>query len=226
MNRFLFLSFCAAAALLVPTLCTAGEVFPAVHSEPITVRLLSGRDGRPQPWMHVVLIGGYDRRDLARGQWREEGMTDALGNLRLSNGLRNLPWLQLSVRNGHACAPGAARAVFSLELIRRDGVSVANRCGGEAIPNSPGVLTFYVKGKKTVIRPAGVDDADPVLISEQNLNRELSQGQAARKAADPFGKPASILAASPAAGARPADVSANVPPLTDAEIGELAAERP
>ena len=217
MNRSLFLSLCAATALLLPAVSKADEVFPVTHTEPITIRVLSGRDGRPQPHLHVVLTGGYGPRDLALAQWREETITDQSGAVHLSNGLRNLPLLRVEVLHGHACAPLTSNAAFSVELIRRDGLNGANRCGMVAAETAPGVLTLYVKGqKKASIK------AEPELEPEPNPKRNLST----QDKPGPALKTRSNPAATAAGNTTPGKIPEAVPELTDAEIDQMLAEQP
>ena len=88
-----------AAMFALVALGTAGadEFFPVVHSETITVRVLDGKSGRPQPRLHIVLLGGYNRLDLQKELWREEALTDAGGMVHLSRQLSNLPFLRVQV---------------------------------------------------------------------------------------------------------------------------------
>jgi hypothetical protein len=128
--------------------CRATEVFPVVHNEPLSVRVLDGRSGRPQAAVHVALVAGYTQRDLALEMWREEAMTDAAGMAQVSNALRNLPLLRVEVLHLHGCAPAAETMVLSVERIRGGGLSAANRCGAVVAENAPGVMTVFVKGKR------------------------------------------------------------------------------
>ncbi|MGA2537838.1 MAG: hypothetical protein ABSF53_17615, partial [Terracidiphilus sp.] len=146
--------------LLTAVFCRAAEVFPVVHNEPVIVRVLDGKSGQPQPLRRVVLTGGYDERDLALGQWREEALTDSDGRVRLSNDLRNLPLLRVEVLNGHVCQPGANRAAISVDGIRLNGMSGANRCGTAMVVDAPGVFTVFIKGKKGVAPSAASTVAD------------------------------------------------------------------
>src|SRR5271170_6498856 len=102
MNRNRTIWIGAAVLMAAAGVCSADEVFPVVHREPIVVRVLDGKGGRPQEHVRVVLTAGYDRRDLALGMWREEAVTDAEGKVRLSDGLRNLPLLRVEVLKRHA----------------------------------------------------------------------------------------------------------------------------
>ena len=146
MNRIL--AICAAVALLpVSGACRADEVFPVAHKEPIAIHILDGRNGIAQAGVSVLLTGGYDRRDLAEGQWHEELVTDADGKVRLTDALRNLPLLSVEVLKLHGCGP--AMAALSVERIRLDGMSAPNRCGAATVVDAGGVLTVFVKGKKT-----------------------------------------------------------------------------
>ncbi|HEY1159909.1 MAG TPA: hypothetical protein VGE83_04725, partial [Terracidiphilus sp.] len=147
MNRSLTMCFGAGVVLVAAAVSWADEVFPVVHNEPIAVRVVDGKDGRPVAHAHVLLVAGYDLRDLRLGIWREEALTDGEGMARLSSGLKNLPWLQVRVAKRHLCEGDADGAAFSVEQIRRDGLSAANRCGTATDENAAGVVTVFVKGK-------------------------------------------------------------------------------
>jgi len=125
----------------------AGESFPVVHNEPITVRVLGGKDGRPLGRLHLTLIAGYDRRDMGEQLFREEMLTDAHGQVRLSKKLANLPWLQVWVGKKSLCQRNPRKDSFSVELMRRDGLSAPNLCGRVTVEDKPGVFTVFVKGK-------------------------------------------------------------------------------
>lgn len=148
MNRFLTLSFGASLLLQLIPACAADEVFPEVHNQPIAVRVADGNSGKPLPNQHVLLIAGYNRRDLDLAQWHEEAVTDGEGQVRLSNTLRNLPLLRVEVLQRHSCEPGSDQSAFSMERIRLEGLSGVDRCGTIRVEEALGVLTVFVKGKK------------------------------------------------------------------------------
>jgi hypothetical protein len=147
MLRPLALSLAAGASLLTATLNGAAETFPVVHNEPITVRILSGKDGLPLVHVHLVLLAGYDQRDLHDQLFRSEVLTDSHGQVRLPRQLANLPWLQVWVAKKPLCQAKPRGDSFSVELIRRDGLSAPNRCGTAVVEDAPGIFTVYVKGK-------------------------------------------------------------------------------
>jgi hypothetical protein len=148
MNRMLSIGAAGLVMLIACAACAADEVFPVVRNEPIAVRVLDGKNGKPQPHAHVLLVAGYDRRDLKLAMWREEAMTDAAGEVHLSDALRNLPLLRIEMIKRHSCAPDLSDAAASVERIRRDGLSSANRCGTIAVADTPGVFTVFVKAGK------------------------------------------------------------------------------
>jgi hypothetical protein len=147
MIRPLALNLAAGMALLTATLCGVAESFPVVHNEPITVRILGGKNGQPFAHLHLILIGGYDQKDVHDQLFRNEVLTDAHGQVRLPGQLANLPWLQVWVANKLLCESKPRRNSFSVELIRRDGLSTPNRCGTATVEDAPGVFTVFVKGK-------------------------------------------------------------------------------
>jgi hypothetical protein len=169
-------------ALIAASAPAAGEGFPVIHNEPITLRILGGKDGQPLGRMHLTLIAGYDRSDMRKQLFREEALTDAHGQLRLSNQLANLPWLQVWVEKKTLCEGNPRIASFSVELMRRDGLSTPNRCGKVAVEDKPGVFNVFVKGK-------GAAPTPPARASE------------AAQASSPTGAPASV---SPTATSEPA----------------------
>jgi hypothetical protein len=147
MIRPLALSFTAGMALLTATLSGVAESFPVVHNEPITVRVLGGKDGKVLVHMHLVLLGGYNQKDLHDQLYRAEVLTDAHGQARLPRQLASLPWLQVWVTKKPLCQAKPRGASFSVDLIRRDGLSTPNRCGTATAVDTPGVFTVFVKGK-------------------------------------------------------------------------------
>jgi len=147
MIRSLALCLVTGMALLTTTICRADEVFPVVHNEPISIRVLGGKNGLPLAHLHLVLIAGYDQSGLRDQLFREEAITNAQGQAQLSNQLTNLPWLQVWVNKKPLCQANPRKASFSMERIRRDGLSAPNRCGTITVEDAPGVFTVFVKGK-------------------------------------------------------------------------------
>jgi hypothetical protein len=152
-----------AAFLVVPlSVCRADEVFPVIHNQPIAIRVFDGNEGLPQSGVRVILVAGYDRADLRNELWHEEARTDGNGMLHLSSGLRNFPFLQLRILKRHACQPAFARAVFSVERIRGEGLSGVNGCGDAVAREVPGMLTVFVKAKKAgKAKPANSSETEP-----------------------------------------------------------------
>ena len=133
--------------MLTATLNGAAESFPVVHNEPITVRILGGKDGQPLAHLHLILLAGYEQRDLRDQLYRAEVLTDAHGQTRLPRQLSNLPWLQVWAAKKPLCQAKPRGNSFSVELIRRDGLSAPNRCGTATVEDAPGIFTVFVKGK-------------------------------------------------------------------------------
>jgi hypothetical protein len=136
----------AGLALLAASAARADETFPVMHPEPIFVRVLNGKDGKPLSHAHLLLVGGYDPEELKMQTWREESLTDEHGSVRLSNQFANLPFLQVWVLQQKTCQANPRHDAFSIERIRRDGLSAPNRCGTATANATPGVFTVFVKG--------------------------------------------------------------------------------
>lgn len=164
MNRRLSIIFAAfivgtSPAQQAPAIHSAVEVFPVAHTEPITVQVLGAKDGQPMPHLHLTLLAGYDLSDVHDRIWREETITDDQGRALLSNNLTNLPYVQVWVTKKHLCLGSLKNSHFSIELIRRDGLSTPNRCGTATVTDAPGILTVFVKARVKKDAPAISPDA-------------------------------------------------------------------
>jgi len=148
--------------LLAATASGAGETFLAVHNEPITIRVLSGKTGLPLIHARLLLVAGYDRRDLRLRMWRGEAFTGLDGNARLPDALANLPFLQIRLARKHLCQADSSAATYSVERIRRDGLSTPDRCGFAAVEDAPGVFIVFAKGKGGVPKH-GSPESKPAL---------------------------------------------------------------
>jgi hypothetical protein len=123
----------------------AGQAIPAVHSEPITIRILNGKSGLPLPHLHLAVIAGYDERDIRHGLWAEEVSTDSSGEAQLPQGLVDFGFLQVSLRKAKAYQKSSRRERYNLARIRRDGFSTPNECGIIRVLDRPGVLTIFAR---------------------------------------------------------------------------------
>jgi len=218
MIRPLALSLAAGMALLTATLNGTAESFPVVHNEPITVRILGGKDGQPFAHMHLILLGGYDHSDLHDQLYRAEVLTDARGQARLPWQLANLPWLQVWVAKKPLCQAKPRGDSFSVELIRRDGLSAPNRCGTATVEDAPGVFTVFVKGgeKKGL--------AKTLLAKVTGHTSGTGEAPAAHPAAEaPARKPADVEVRPPSAQLPPVAVAL---PATPAPVPEEVALKP
>jgi hypothetical protein len=213
MIRPIAISLAAGMALLTATLCGADETFPVVHNEPITVRILGGKDGLPLAHLHLVLLAGYDRGDLHNQLYRAELLTDAHGQARLPKQLANLPWLQVWVTKKPLCQAKPRGESFSVELIRRDGVSAPNRCGTATVEDTPGVFTVFVKGKgKNANAKTTVVKAEAPASAPKAVATALPATEA------PARKPAEAEAHPPAAQTPPVAVALREAPAPASDI--------
>lgn len=215
MLRPLALSLAAGAALLTTSLNGAAESFPVVHNEPITVRILGGKDGLPLTHVHLILLGGYDQRDLHDQLFRVEVLTDAHGQARLSRQLANLPWLQVWVATKLLCQAKARGESFSVDLIRRDGLSAPNRCGTAVVEDAAGIFTVFVKSKaKNAVAKTFVARAEALTPAPVSVATALSVAKV------PTRKPAEAEARPPTAQI-PAVASAQAMPAAPAQAEKV-----
>ena len=184
MNRILTIWVLAATVLLPAAVCAADEVFPVVSTGPITVRVLAGKDGRPLAKARVVLIGGYSLRDLRLELQTQEALTDANGVVSLTNALRNLPLIKVQVIQQRSCGPEGFAVPFSVELIRRDGMSASNRCGTATVIDSAGMLTVFVRGRDAGPLSEVATNAVPKAKTGPALLRPQATGKAAAEKVD------------------------------------------
>jgi len=126
---------------------------PVVHHEPITVRVLDGRGGVPLARVHLMLIAGYDERDLHQGLWQEETVTNGAGFARVPDSLVNFPYLQVVVARHRMCIGDVTESRFSMERIRFAGLNSPNRCGVLTVENLSGVFVIFAKAKGSDRRP-------------------------------------------------------------------------
>jgi hypothetical protein len=186
----------------------AVESLPSVHNEPISVRILNADDGKPLAHVHLVLIAGYDMGEIHDQLWREETLTDDRGEAQLSRQFANLPFLQVWVTKRKLCQQNPGAKSFSVETIRRDGVSAPNRCGIATVENAPGVFTVFVK-VKPVAPPAGAGADDSSDSPEAAPDAAQTPAQIPAKTTGQAPAPAALPA--PASVPSPAAVPAQNP---------------
>jgi hypothetical protein len=142
----------AALALLVSPGRSENSL-PAVHPEPITIRILDGKDGAPLAHVHLLLVAGYDDRDLRLGMWSAEAITDAKGRASLPNALKNFSFVAVWVAKHKLCAAHGRSPGIILERIRSEGMSTANLCGTTVVEDTPGVLNVFAKAHAQDLPP-------------------------------------------------------------------------
>jgi hypothetical protein len=123
----------------------AGQAIPVDHPEPITIRVINGKNGLPLAHLHLKVIAGYDDRDIRHRLWEEEVSTGNSGEVRLPQGLVDFAFLQVSLRKAKACQEDSRR-LYNLERIRNDGFSAPNDCGIVHVLDASGLLTIFAKG--------------------------------------------------------------------------------
>ena len=122
------------------------ESFQVDHPDPVTIRVLAGKSGKPRAFQRLILIGGYDGRDIENGWGREEAVTDEEGMARIPRGMAELPFLQVRAKKTRLCQAMSHGETYTVERIRSAGLSAPNRCGMARVADTPGVLVVFVEG--------------------------------------------------------------------------------
>jgi|GEM_PF-4272267 hypothetical protein len=161
----------AVAFIALGALCGAGETFPSVHHERLTVRVVNGTDGKPRAGLRVVMAGGYAERDLALGLWQEAAVTNAAGEVRVPDALTNLPFLRVWVPQTQLCQGKEKRVRFLVDRIRNDGLNSDNTCGTMTAAARRGLLTVFVRGGK----PTVAETAEASAETSANATAEKAQ---------------------------------------------------
>ena len=151
--RTLSLALGAAMALLPVSAATAQTSQPAVHPEPITIRILDGKGGAPLAHVHLQVAAGYDDRDLRLGLWSTDLVTDGHGQASLPGPLGNFSLLAVWVAKHKLCAVHGRSTYMNLDGIRYGGLSTPNRCGITVAADTPGMLTVFAKARKKDLAP-------------------------------------------------------------------------
>ena len=118
---------------------------PAIHPEPITIRILDGKGGAPLAHVHLLFVAGYDDRDLRLGFWSAEAITGAKGQASLPGALKDFSFVEVWVAKHRLCAAHGRSLGINLDSIRYEGMSTPNHCGTTVVEDTPGVLTVFAK---------------------------------------------------------------------------------
>jgi hypothetical protein len=142
-------------ALLLPASVGRAQQnsLPAVHPEPITIRILDGKGGAPLAHVHLQVAAGYDDRDLRLGLWREEIVTDGQGRASLPGSLKNFSLVAVWVAKHKLCAAHGRSTYMNLDNIRNEGLNTPNRCGTTVVAETPGVLNVFAKAHHKDLPP-------------------------------------------------------------------------
>jgi hypothetical protein len=180
-------------ALLLPASVGRAQQnsLPAVHPEPITIRILDGKGGAPLAHVHLQVAAGYDDRDLRLGLWREEIVTDGQGRASLPGSLKNFSLVAVWVAKHKLCAAHGRSTYMNLDNIRNEGLNTPNRCGTTVVAETPGVLNVFAKAHHKDLPPP------PAPVAVKPPARCLSKGPKAKQHAqvEPIPvEPAHVLA--------------------------------
>ncbi len=146
--RTLSLALGVGTLLLPAAVGGAQNSLPAMHPEPITIRILDGKGGAPLAHVHLQVAAGYDDRDLRLGLWSEEVVTDGQGRASLPGSLKNFSLVAVWVAKHKLCGAHGRSTYMNLDNIRYGGLSTPNRCGTGVVAETPGVLNVFAKAHR------------------------------------------------------------------------------
>ena len=180
------------AALALPASVGKSEgSVPVSHPEPITIQILDGKGGAPLAHVHLLLVAGYDDRDLRLRLWSAEAITDARGRVGLPRALKDFSFVEVRVAKRKLCAAHGRSFGANLDRVRNEGMSTPNHCGTTVVEDTPGVLNVFARARAhDLLPPTASPAAEPPALS----------------AAEPPALPAAISPTAPAA----------IPPATPA----------
>ena len=187
----------AAMALLASAGRGEGSV-PASHPEPITIQILEGKGGAPLAHVHLLLVAGYDDRDLRLGLWREEAITDAKGRVSLPHALKDFSFVEVWVAKRKLCEAHGRSLAINLDRVRNEGMSTPNQCGTTVVEDAPGVLTVFVKARAPDLPPPPPRPAACRARRHSHLPSASSAPPAAAVLPASAASPAALAAPSPA----------------------------
>jgi len=168
-DRRLVNSLSVGLVLAVSAMAWANETFPVVHDAPIRVQIRSGLNGKPVLRVHLLAVAGYNEEDLRQQMWREEALTDGEGKAYLSSRISNLPFLQVWVTGASLCQDKPRIEAFSVDRVRRDGLSTPNRCGVITSVDEPGLFTVFVKPSKKLLFQNSSNPVAPEIAVESEV---------------------------------------------------------
>lgn len=140
-----WLVLCVMTLVLPGSMGKSEQSLPSIHPEPITIRIINGKDGAPLAHVHLLFVAGYDNRDLRLGLWSAEAITDAKGRASLPGALKDFSLLEVRVAKRRLCAAHGRSLSINLDNVRYGGMSTPNRCGNLVFADKPGVLTVFAK---------------------------------------------------------------------------------
>jgi hypothetical protein len=160
--RILYLALCVAALALLASASRSEQSMPAIHPEPITIRILDGKGGAPLAHVHLLFVAGYDDRDLRLGLWSAEAITDAKGRASLPGALKDFSFVAVWVAKRRLCAAHGRSLGINLDDIRYEGTSTPNHCGTTVVEDTPGVLTVFARAHaQDLLLPPALPAAKP-----------------------------------------------------------------
>jgi len=173
---------------LAALLEACGQTFPVEHSEPLIVRILNGKSGKPLPRARLTLAAGYTERDLGQRLWRDEAVTDAEGEARVPRVLGNFPFLQVHLAKAKLCQDTSRGEAYSVERVRSTGLNAPNHCGVIDVAETPRVLVVFIRSRREPDVPVQTPAAENRLDFAAGDHQTAEPNELSRNPAPPSRK--------------------------------------
>jgi hypothetical protein len=123
-------------------------VLPLGAQEPaknVTVRLVSGRSGKPIKRERLFIFFGSTAEEVRQKKTQLERYTDLEGNATLPFDRLKLAEIQVWTERKMICQKDPDHESFSVSSIMLSGAQALNDCGNAIVPTSPGMLIVYAR---------------------------------------------------------------------------------
>jgi len=118
---------------------------PTAQEKNIIIRVMDGRNGKPMANMHLMVSLGSSQEDVRELKSHVDLQTDLNGVALLSIDESTISRIQVWVDWHTLCQETPNTKSFSIEEIRKSGLSTPNNCGSVTREKAPNHLTVFAR---------------------------------------------------------------------------------